>query len=626
MVSADTNWTLLGDNSATGTINIAMPITSLQVTGTTTLTIPVKLLVTNGSLSMATTTGLTFTGGTTGSVLYFSGSYTDINNALASLRYTRGSAGSDTLEVSLVNPGEVFFADNNHLYEYISSTLTWGAAKTAAEALTKYGATGYLTTITSQAENDFVAARLSNAGWMGASDSVSEGVWRWVTGPENGTQFWSGNYPGGTSFNGAYGNWNNMEPNDSGANEDCGQFLSGSNGKWNDLPCSGTTLPGYVVEYGGNSTSSLPTVTAKNISIVTQGAPTINTITPNDNAVNISTSTNLTISFSKAVIAGSGNIYIKKMSDNSIVETISATSSLISGTTTDTIIINPYNDLSNNTSYYVTIDSGVFTDIYSNAFTGISASSTWNFTTIKTPKDIALDKIQAYATSNGTTTTPTMGDYADAEVVGVDNTNIDMANSSVSAVDAVDVDTTLEIQNLLTPILSLYKIKTYANTANRDNPPQLSDYQNISIAGLSNNNISEFNRYMILNNLNIVNNSDDIQLIVNNFLNTKIVRIMPGSSLSTGNKMISVVPSVPSSVSYDRYLKVGSMGNDVFNLQKFLNNNGYTISKSGPGSPGNETDKFGSLTKKALMNFQKKNGIPATGYFGQLTKIKVGNR
>ena len=184
--------TISAGSTATTEIKTASLISGLSVNGADNSTVPVKLLVSSGTLSMSTTTGLTFknsSGSTisnpqTGSTLYFSGTRSDANAALATLAYTRNSTGTDTLEISLVEPGEVFFTGNNHLYEYVSSTLDWNGAKNAAAARTKDGATGYLATITSQAENDFVSARLSNAGWMGASDSASEGVWRWVTGPE----------------------------------------------------------------------------------------------------------------------------------------------------------------------------------------------------------------------------------------------------------------------------------------------------------------------------------------------------------------------------------------------------------------------------------------------------------
>ena len=375
-VSAD--WTLAGSTTLDATVNVPLPITDLQITGSGTSPIPVKLFVTSGTLQMATTTGLTFTGSPTGSVLYFSGTLSDINNALSTLTYTRSSTGTDTLEVSLVNPGEVFFPDNNHLYEYISSTLTWTNAKTAAEALSKYGASGYLVTVESQSENDFVAARLSNAGWMGASDSAVEGAWRWVTGPESGIQFWSG-ASGGSTVGGRYANWSNLEPNDSGSNEDCAQFLTGGSGKWNDLPCTVTTLPGYVVEYGASG--NLPTVVSRNISITTASAPTVSSLSPADNATNVNPNTNLVITFSQAVTVDTGSIVIKKASDDSTVETIPVGDAAITGSGTTTITIDPSIRLDDLTSYYVQIPGTAFRNGSSVYFAGITTTTGWNFTT-----------------------------------------------------------------------------------------------------------------------------------------------------------------------------------------------------------------------------------------------------
>lgn len=372
------DWTLAGSSTLNATVNVALPITDLQITGSGSSPISVKLFVTSGTLQMSTTTGLTFTGSPTGSVLYFSGTLTDINNALSTLTYTRSSTGTDTLEVSLVNPGEVFFPDNNHLYEYVSSTLTWTSAKTAAEALSKYGASGYLVTVESQSENDFVAARLSNAGWMGASDSAVEGAWRWVTGPESGTQFWSG-ASGGSTVGGRYANWSSLEPNDSGGNEDCAQFLAGGSGKWNDLPCTGTTLPGYVVEYG--APGNLPTVASKNISITTASAPTISTLSPADNATNVNPSANLVITFSQPVTVDSGSIVIKKTSDDSIFETIPVGDPAVTGSGTTTITIDPSARLDDLTGYYIQIPGTAFRNGSSVYFTGISTTTTWNFTT-----------------------------------------------------------------------------------------------------------------------------------------------------------------------------------------------------------------------------------------------------
>ncbi len=66
-------------------------------------------------------------------------------------------------------------------------------------------------------------------------------------------------------------------------------------------------------------------------------------------------------------------------------------------------------------------------------------------------------------------------------------------------------------------------------------------------------------------------------------------------------------------------------GEDVRALQQYLNANGFTITVSGAGSAGQETTYFGQGTKAALAKYQAANGIsPAAGYFGPLTRQKIG--
>jgi len=73
-----------------------------------------------------------------------------------------------------------------------------------------------------------------------------------------------------------------------------------------------------------------------------------------------------------------------------------------------------------------------------------------------------------------------------------------------------------------------------------------------------------------------------------------------------------------------RNLTLNVQGQDVLNLQKFLNAQGFTIALSGAGSPGKETTYFGPLTRSALARFQAANGItPAVGYFGSLTRAFI---
>lgn len=81
-------------------------------------------------------------------------------------------------------------------------------------------------------------------------------------------------------------------------------------------------------------------------------------------------------------------------------------------------------------------------------------------------------------------------------------------------------------------------------------------------------------------------------------------------------------------------LEYGDVNSDVLELQKYLNSNGYLLSKVGVGSVGKETDYFGKMTLRALKMFQEANsndilkpiGLKeATGYFGISTRNFINN-
>ncbi|NPD83539.1 hypothetical protein HNS38_14460, partial [Lentimicrobium sp. L6] len=196
--------------------------------------------------------------------------YSEFENAIEAIDYSNSNlAASGTREFSITVGNANFLPSSGHYYEYVPAPLiTWTQARDAAAARTYFGLEGYLATLTSADEGVFAGTQSIGVGWIGGSDAHTEGVWRWVTGPEGiedgglGRQFWQGR---GTSSGGQttgpdnYAFWNPPnEPNQSG-NEDYAHVTHinvGPLGSWNDLANTTSSSgyyasQGYVVEYGG---------------------------------------------------------------------------------------------------------------------------------------------------------------------------------------------------------------------------------------------------------------------------------------------------------------------------------------------------------------------------------------
>lgn len=205
------------------------------------------------TFSLTTTTGLTRATGynswTNITRISFTGTQANVNNALASLKVNTGATlGNVQISVSTtINPSGYYYnAINGHFYLPVATSATYTNAKVLATQQTFKGQTGYLVTITSQSEQDFILANVpQNNVWFALSDRLQEGYWRVDAGPENGTLINIGNYNGNPQP-GTYQNWCGGEPNDAGG-EDFAVTKWGGGGCWNDLPDWSNP---YIIEFG----------------------------------------------------------------------------------------------------------------------------------------------------------------------------------------------------------------------------------------------------------------------------------------------------------------------------------------------------------------------------------------
>lgn len=108
--------------------------------------------------------------------------------------------------------------------------------------------------------------------------------------------------------------------------------------------------------------------------------PTLSSSIPADNATGVEINSNIILNFSETVDVESGNIILKKTTDNSTVETFDVTGNKVTGTGSSQITINPTSDLEYGIEYYILIDATAFDDEASNSYAGINSTTSLSFT------------------------------------------------------------------------------------------------------------------------------------------------------------------------------------------------------------------------------------------------------
>ncbi len=186
--------------------------------------------------------------------------------------------------------------------------------------------------------------------------------------------------------------------------------------------------------------------------------PETTMLTPLDGAMNVAVSTNLEVTFDENIQTGSGNITIKKSSDDSEVEAIDVASPAV--TVSNAIVtVNPSSDLPDDEDLYVQIDNTAIEDLAGNTFAGISDNTTWNFTTVDltdpvisalSPMDetanvsvaanLVIDFDESVQAGAGNITIKKLSDNSDVEVLDVTSLAVTVSN------DMVTVDPTSDLK------------------------------------------------------------------------------------------------------------------------------------------------------------------------------------
>ena len=143
--------------------------------------------------------------------------------------------------------------------------------------------------------------------------------------------------------------------------------------------------------------------TASELTIDTTN-PALTTASPADDATGVAVDSNIVLTFSEEVAAGSGNLTLYDVNNN-VIQVFDVTSDVnISG---NTITLNPSSNLTTGTVYYIKIDNTAVEDVAGNSYSGIATTTALNFETSNVSASLTTSTITASPTSilaDGTTT------------------------------------------------------------------------------------------------------------------------------------------------------------------------------------------------------------------------------
>jgi len=418
-----------------------------------------------------------------------------------------------------------------------------------------------------------------------------------------------------------------------------------------------------------NFTPGTTLATNKDLVIDTTN-PNRSSLFPIDNATSVTTTVDLLINFDEIVATSSGSIMIYKTDDDSLVETIDISGAMLSGYGTDSFTIDPSTILTQETGYYVIAEATVFDDLAGNSFAGITASTTWNFTTLDTPDCPVIDNAATYnayptcgvATCNdgynlsegacvaqggggAPSLPPATGSGEDSSDIGMGQTTgigtvdskgtnvLGYINSKANFKTVVSNHSSHKSEDHSLEIINLDLFKNIVTL-------QIYSEPQIIMLALDSSSAVDLDRDGI-NDIEV--KFEDVyvnraEITIKSLLGNTEEESVESEEVVVEEDIVEEESTEPEeekkeeieSSAKDKFLNkfnfikdlfFGLFSNDVKELQIFLNQNNFPLAETNYGSPGNETTFFGPLTRAALIRFQKANNIlPSIGYFGPITR------
>ncbi|WP_237276232.1 Ig-like domain-containing protein [Tenacibaculum ovolyticum] len=359
-----------------------------------------------------------------------------------------------------------------------------------------------------------------------------------------------------------------------------------------DLDTNGIAV-GALASNGGtlrDAASNDATLTLNSVGstasiLVDANTPILSSSNPADGSTGVVISQNIVLTFNENISKGTGNILIKKTSDNSTIETIDVTTAAVT-VSTNTATINPSSDFDLNTGYYIQIDNTTFKDAANNNYAGIADATSLNFTS-------EANQTNSYAVASGNWSVPSNWSLgrlpisSDDVNVGTNTINLDVSNASIN-------DLSISIGGSFN-ILSGQSITVNGNLNQNGTLNILSNASNNGSLIVKGNHTGisnvDYHRYL----------STNWHLIASPIAG-KNISDFTGNLNTSGNKY-SIAPYQNNVVSASRwnYYTTAAGANNIATAGTFTIGKGYSIQKSTGGTLNfsgtlNTTDKTFAIT------------------------------